>query len=211
MGWLVHRRRHPGVLVVGAGAPVDRRALVLGGAVVSGLLAGFVLGPLWGIDPWVVALAADVALVAVTRWVPWRELPLAMAVAVGAVTVVVALVVPSDLLSPLVEQDGPAGVAAVALAGATAANLLNNLPALLISLDATSTMTAGQWAWLAGLNTGAVLLPIGALANLLWWRILRQEEVDLSFRRYVTVVLPVAGPALVAGALVLAVQQAAGW
>ena len=70
-------------------------------------------------------------------------------------------------------------------------------------------MTAGQWAWLAGLNTGAVLLPAGALANLLWWRILRQEEVAVSLLRYVAVVLPVAVPALLAGALVLAAQQLA--
>jgi len=62
--------------------------------------------------------------------------------------------------------------------------------------------------WLLGVTTGAALLPIGALANLLWLRILRAEGLAPSWRRYVALTLPVAGPALLAAALTLAGERA---
>ena len=87
------------------------------------------------------------------------------------------------------------------------ANAVNNLPALLIALDGTTQVGWGTRAWLLGVNTGAVLLPLGALANLLWLRIMRDEEGRVSLRRYAGAVLPVALPALAAAALTLAVER----
>src|SRR4029077_2681004 len=76
VGWAVFRRRAPKALAAGVGGAVDRRALTIGSCVVAGLLVGFVFGGLWGIDPWVVALAADLVLAIVTRALPWRSVPL---------------------------------------------------------------------------------------------------------------------------------------
>jgi Na+/H+ antiporter NhaD/arsenite permease-like protein len=53
-----------------------------------------------------------------------------------------------------------------------------------------------------------VLVPVGALANLLWWRVLRAEGERVTLRRYVSEVAPVAVPAVVAATVVLAVSAA---
>ena len=94
------------------------------------------------------------------------------------------------------------------LAGAAVANVVNNLPAVLVAFDTGGPMTWSHWAWLGGVNTGAALLPLGALANILWWRIVRDEGLALSWRRYARLTVPIVLPALVAGALVLAAERA---
>lgn len=208
VGWLVYRRVHPTTVPSGSPGVPDARALRLGGAVVAFVLAGFVLGPLVGIPPWAVALVADVLLVAVTRTVPWRAVPVATALGVAAVAAAVALAVPADLLSELLARDRPVALAVLVGLATAGANVMNNLPALLVALDGSDHMSWGLWAWLLGVNTGAVLLPIGALANLLWWRILRAEGVAVSLRTYVRVTVPIALPALVAAAGVLAIERA---
>jgi Na+/H+ antiporter NhaD/arsenite permease-like protein len=56
-------------------------------------------------------------------------------------------------------------------------------------------------------NVAVVALPVGALANLLWLRILRPRGIRVEFRRYVRATLPVALPAFAAAAVVLAVER----
>jgi arsenical pump membrane protein len=210
VGWLAYRRRHPGRLELGAADPPDGRALRIGGAVVAALLIGFVFGPEVGIDPWVVALTADVALVAVTRHLPWRAVPVATAVGVLALAVVVALIAPDDVMS-VAEGAGTGPAALGVLLGVAVASVVNNLPAALLLADGGTLAEGwGGWGWLLGVNVGAVLSPIGALANLLWWRILRAEGVPVTLRRYVASVWPVAVPALLAAAAVLALTAAVG-
>jgi Na+/H+ antiporter NhaD/arsenite permease-like protein len=75
-------------------------------------------------------------------------------------------------------------------------------------VDGATHPTDGVWAWLLGVNVGAVLLPLGALANLLWLRIVRDEELAIDLRGYVRAVLPIAVPALAAAIAVQAVQVA---
>lgn len=208
VGWLVYRRRHPTILTAGAPGEIDRRVLRTGTVIVAGLLIGFVVGPSFGVAPWIVALAADLVLVVITRTVPWRDVPLATAFGVAAFAVLAAFVVPPDFLAGLLGADHSLGIAGVALAGAGGANVVNNLPALLIALDSTHHVSWGMWAWLGGVNTGAALVPIGALANLLWWRILRDEHVTISMRGYLQIVVPIAIPALIAAAATLALERA---
>lgn len=206
VGWLCYRARHPTVLRSGAPGERDPRALAVGGAVVAVLLVGFVVGPSFGIDPWLVALGADLVLVVVTRTLPWRHIPALTALGVAAVAALVSIVLPADLLTPVLTATGPAAIGGTVLGGAAGANAVNNLPALLVALDGVDHMTAGMWSWLAGVNIGAVLLPIGALANLLWWRIVRDEDVAVDLRSYLRITVPVAGPALLAAAAVIAVH-----
>lgn len=207
VGWLAYRRRHPRRLPPSEVGEPDRTVLRIGGAVVAALLVGFVAGPAWGVPPWAVALAADVVLVVVTRWVPWREVPVRTAALVAAVAAAVAVAVPADALAGLLDRSSPAAVGAIVVGAAGAADVVNNLPALLVALDSATGPTWGFWAWLAGVNTGAVLVPLGALANLLWLRIVRDEGVDIDLRRYVSAVVPVAGPALLAAAACLGLER----
>ena len=208
VGWLAYHRLHVGALRVPDNLAPDRRPLLVGGAIVAGLLVGFTLGPSVGVPSWLVALVADLVLVVVTRSVPWRSVPLATAAVVAAVAAVVALVVPGDLVRGLVSHDAPLAVALVTGVGAAAANAVNNLPALFVGLGDATHVTWGLWAWLLGVNTGAALLPLGALANLLWHRILRADQLAIGWRRHLRLAVPVAGPALVAAAATLALERA---
>ena len=197
VGWLVYRRRHP-------------TTLATGGAVIAALLAGFVLGPSFGIDAWVVAVVADIALIVLVRWVPWREVPVSTALLVAGVAAVVALAVPADALRAPLETSGPAAVGLLAVAAGALANTVNNLPALLVGTGAVDHMTGGMWGWLLGVNVTAVMLPIGALANLLWLRIMRAEGLRVGIRRYLAITVPVALPASAAAIAVLVAERAAG-
>ena len=200
VGWLCYRVRYPTVLRSGAPGDRDARALAIGGSIVAGLVVGFVVGPTFGIDPWLVALGADLVLIGITRTVPWRHIPVRTALGVAAVAALVSSLLPADLLTPVLTATGPGAIGGAALGAAAGANAVNNLPALLVALDGVDHMTLGMWSWLAGVNIGAVLVPIGALANLLWWRILRDEDVAIDVRSYLRITLPVAGPALLAAA-----------
>lgn len=206
-GWLVYRRRYPSRVASPPSARPDPRALRLGGAIVAALLIGFVVGPTFGIAPWMTAVAADLVLVALTRVVPWREVPLLTAAGVAVLGVVVAVVAPTGALHRLVAHDNPLALVGIASGGAVAANVVNNLPALLAVVDGAHRMTWGIWAWLLGVNVAAVSLPVGALANLLWLRILRAEGLRIGFRRYVAMTLPITIPAFGAAVVVLAVER----
>lgn len=204
-GWLVFRRTLPApAIVVSTAASVDRRSLTVGTGVVVALLVGFVLGPSIGVDAWVVVVAADVVLMAITRRVPWRQVPIGTALGVAAVVFAVAATVPSTVANSVQGVESPAGSAAVVVAGAATANAINNIPATLIVTDCVDEATWGVWAWLLGANTGAVLLPLGALANVLWWRIMRVEGVPLSLRSYLAATWWVGSAALTAAAATLA-------
>jgi arsenical pump membrane protein len=207
VGWLLYRRRFPTRLAAGPELPVDRRALTVGGIVVGALLVGFVVGPSFGVEPWMTAVAADLVLVVITRTWPWRSIPVLTALGVAAVAALAALIIPEHALTGLLHHPAPLALIGVGAVATAAANVVNNLPALLLALDGVHRMTWGMWAWLLGVNAGAVLLPIGALANLLWLRILRAEDVRVRFRTYLGVTLPIAVPALAAALVTLALER----
>jgi arsenical pump membrane protein len=213
VGWLVYRRRLPARLPGPAPGPArteaevagERRALRIGGGVVAALLVGFTVGPVVGVEPWMAVVVADALLAVVVRRAPWRNLPVGTALGVAAMAALVAVVVPASALEPVRSAVGFGGLAAVVVGGAAAAGVVNNLPATLAVVEGATTATPGVWAWLVGVNVGSVLLPFGALANVLWLRILREEGVELGLRRYVVTVVPLAlVPLLVATAVAAA-------
>jgi arsenical pump membrane protein len=208
-GWLVYRRRYPTRLATPVREPADRRALLLGGAIVAGLLIGFVAGPRVGIAPWMTAAAADLVLIGVTRVIPWRDVPLLTAAGVAALAAVIALVATSGSIQHLVTHDRPLALIGIASMAGVIANAVNNLPALLLVVDGADRMSWGMWAWLLGVNTAAVLLPIGALANLLWRRIMRTEGLAIGLRDYARITIPIAVPAFAAAAFTLGLERLA--
>ena len=202
-GWLVFRRRAPRHLDTGPPSEPDPVALRLGVTVVSLTVVGFVLGPWIGLQPWMVLLVVDAVLVTYLRWMPWRDIPIGTALAVGALVVVASVlgVGPGTWMSG--EGVGPAATSA--LVGAGTANLINNLPATVVGLGSITSMTDGSWGWLWGVNAGSLLLPWGTLATVLWWRVLRSEDVAIDLRTYLRTVVPVALPAFLAGTAVMLV------
>lgn len=208
VGWLMFRRAAPATVPAAVGPPVDHRAVRIGTLVVAGLLVGFVFGGLLEIEPWMVALVADAVLIVVTRHLPWRDVPIPTALAVAGVAMVAALVVSPSATEWLGTIEAPLAVSATVGVAAAVANVVNNLPATLIGLEGVDDATWGFWGWLLGVNVGAALLPIGALANLLWWRIVRSEGVEINVRRYVRSTAPIVVATLIASAACLGVLAA---
>jgi arsenical pump membrane protein len=74
---------------------------------------------------------------------------------------------------------------AIAAISAVLANLLNNLPAILILAPALAPAGAGAvLAALIGVNIGPNLTYVGSLATLLWRRILRSEDADVHLGEF---------------------------
>jgi arsenical pump membrane protein len=77
------------------------------------------------------------------------------------------------------------------ISSAFTANILNNIPMTVayIPIIQTATHTNLLPAALAttiGSNLGANITPIGALAGIMWMSILRDKEVKLSFKEFIT-------------------------
>ncbi|MFD7709219.1 SLC13 family permease [Streptomyces sp. NPDC059785] len=170
-------------------------------------LAGFVVASAVGVDPaW--SAAAGAAVLAGRALVRRRTTPLAVLRATApaflafvlALGVVVRAVVDNGLADALgrLMPDGtglPALLAVAALA-AVLANVINNLPAVLVLLPLAAGAGPGAvLAVLLGVNIGPNLTYAGSLATLLWRRIVHQHDhgVDLKeFSRLGLIAVPAA-------------------
>ncbi|WP_220449546.1 ArsB/NhaD family transporter [Nonomuraea longispora] len=162
----------------------------------AGTLAGFALTSALGIDPaWAAAAGAlvlaaralgkgriTVAGIARATAVPFLAFVLSLGVVVRAVLdngLAEALdhLTPRDATLPTL-----LGVAALA---AVLANVVNNLPAVLVLLPLTAPAGPGAvLAVLLGVNIGPNLTYAGSLATLLWRRIIRQHEHIVDLREF---------------------------
>jgi arsenical pump membrane protein len=152
-------------------------------AVVAATLAGFALsGPL-GFDPlWPAALGA-LALAVLVR-APARAVARALDVPLLGFVLglgVIVRAVSDHGLGDAVDSLLPSGEGLLALLGATAvaavlANLVNNVPAMLVLLPAAAAAgPATTLAVLIGVNAGPNLTYTGSLATLLWRRVLHER------------------------------------
>ncbi|MFJ3221511.1 SLC13 family permease [Kitasatospora sp. NPDC086801] len=170
-------------------------------------LAGFILTSAIGVNPAWAALAG--ALVLATRALAQRRTTLTAIVRAAdvpflafvlALGIVVRAVVDNGLASALAHLI-PGGTTLPALLGIAAlaavlANIINNLPAILVMLPLTAPTGPGAvLAVLLGVNIGPNLTYAGSLATLLWRRILREHDTDVNlgeFTRLGLLVVPVA-------------------
>lgn len=202
VGWFAYRRvfriRPRAAARVGAHGP-DKRALVVGLGAIALFLLLLLGGEPFGVPAWAAALATELVLIGITRRVPWREVPLGTAVLAAALAVLAAGVagaLPHAFTS--LDAGGTRGFAA----GVVSANLLNNLPAVLVGV--THLSARGRvWPLLLGVNLGPLLLLTGSLAALLWQASARRAGVEVDARHYSRVGAAVGLPAMVAAALVL--------
>jgi len=204
VGWLVHRRSVPPLgRLVDERSSGDRRALVWGSGLTALLVLGFVAGERFGIRPWVVVLLVDLVLVALTRHLPLREVPLATALAVlGAGAAIGLLLEVVDLRALFVSAHAP-GILQSVVVGSIATAACNNLPAVLLGLHYVDGGGSRLWAYLLAVNVGPALVLHGSLAGLLWQRTACRLGVRVGALRYSAVGLRVGGPALLAGTLAL--------
>ncbi|MFI6659294.1 SLC13 family permease [Streptomyces sp. NPDC050523] len=159
-------------------------------------LAGFVVASAVGIEPaWVAAAGALV--LAGRALVRRRASPLSVVRAaqpaflafVLALGIVVRAVVDNGLAGALAHVL-PGGSGFLALLGIAAlaavlANLINNLPAVLVLLPLTAAAGPGAvLAVLLGVNIGPNLTYAGSLATLLWRRILHRDGHDIQLAEF---------------------------
>nr|WP_313884397.1 SLC13 family permease [Streptomyces tropicalis] len=215
--YLVFRRFFARDLAAAAppATPAERPELPLFALVtVACTLAGFVLTSAVGVDPAWAALAGALVL-AVRALVRRRATPMSVVRAAApsflafvlALGIVVRAVVDNGLADALGHVlPGGSGLPAllgIAALAAVLANLINNLPAVLVLLPLTAPAGPGAvLAVLLGVNIGPNLTYAGSLATLLWRRIVHQHEhgVDLKeFTRLGLLAVPAAlVPAVVA-------------
>jgi len=94
---------------------------------------------------------------------------------------------------------------------ALGANVVNNLPALLVALPKLGHHTpASLWAVLLGVNIGPVVLVTGSLASLLWLSTLRRLGVAVGPGDFTRFGLRVGLPAAAAATATELVLRAAG-
>jgi arsenical pump membrane protein len=185
-----------------AAEPADRSTTDQAGvpvftvAVVAATLAGFVITSAAGINPAWAAFAG--AAILAGRALAQRRTTVAglgraadvpFLVFVLGLGIVVKAVIDNGLgraLGPLLPSGTslPALLATAALA-ALLANVINNLPAVLVLVPLAVPSGAGAvLAVLLGVNIGPNLTYTGSLATLLWRRILRQHGSGLSLREF---------------------------
>jgi arsenical pump membrane protein len=197
--YLVFRRFFATDLDAGAQAasvseppPLPMFALVTVGCT----LAGFVLASAVGVDPTWAALAGALVLAAralLRRRTTPRALLSAASVPflafVLALGVVVRAVVDNGLdeaLGQLIpEGTGLVDLFALAALAAVLANVINNLPAVLVLLPLTAPSGPGAvLAVLLGVNIGPNLTYAGSLATLLWRRIVHAHDEEVELREF---------------------------
>jgi arsenical pump membrane protein len=177
-------------------APAAVRLPVFALAVLGLTLAGFAITSLIGVSPaWAAcAGAAVLAVYGLVRRrgtlggivravnVPFLAFVLALGVVVRAAMVNGLDRATRDLVPT---GDGLAALFALAVVAAVLANVVNNLPAVLLLLPLVGAGgSAAVLAVLIGVNVGSNLTYIGSLANLLWRNVLHDNDADDGAGRF---------------------------
>jgi arsenical pump membrane protein len=121
----------------------------------------------------------------------------------------VGLVEPVKRVLALTEQWGSVGAPGALFVTALATNVINNLPAALVSATALATLppAASNASLLAsvtvGIDLGPNLSPLGALSTLLWLLILRRRGLEVSASLFLRVGVSATLPALLGAGLVV--------
>jgi len=215
--WIVLRRFFATDLVGRSETEVTTtlRIPVFAFAVVVLTLVGFFVASVLHVDPAFAALGGAITLAVPTlarRRAKVRDIGLALDIpflafvlALGLVVKAVSLHGLSSLVVHLVPNGTSLGsLLLVAGIAAVLANVINNLPAVLLLLPAAAAAGPGVvLAVLIGVNIGPNLTYVGSLATLLWRRVLRQRGEELSTSEFLRLGVVTVPPVLVASTVAL--------
>ncbi|MEV7791299.1 SLC13 family permease [Streptomyces sp. NPDC087512] len=176
--------------------PEPREVPAFALATVACTLVGFVVTSAFGINPaW--AAAAGAAVLAGRALARRRTTPAAIVRAAAlsfcafvlALGIVVRAVVDNGLADALghlmPDSTGLPALLGIAALAAVLANVINNLPAVLVLLPLTAPTGPGAvLAVLLGVNIGPNLTYAGSLATLLWRRIVREHDSDVELGEF---------------------------
>ncbi|MFS4507231.1 SLC13 family permease [Clavibacter sp. Sh2141] len=194
---VIHRKDLLTRYEVGAPTAPTDRVLLVGSAVVVGLLVPALVS---GVEVWIPALAAAVVLAVLTairrpRALRLRLLPWQLVVFASGLFVVMEAAQSLGLTAVMaaVSGQGQDAAALFRLAGVAtlSANAVDNLPAYL-ALEPVAGSPERLVAILVGVNAGPLITPWASLATLLWHERLVSMGVHIRWSRYVLLGLVVA-------------------
>jgi arsenical pump membrane protein len=139
--------------------------------------------------------------------VPWELIPFVLSMFVMALALEKYEV--TAKLASLFGEDRT--ILVYGFASALFANLINNIPmsvlfSSILSAAVPAVSEAGVYASVIGSNIGAFLTPMGALAGIMWLNILKKNEIDFSFAKFVKFGIVLAVPILSAALLGLMIS-----
>ena len=154
------------------------------------LFAGFVIGDFYHIPVSIFALGGAILFLIIASFrnvsfkivfdAPWQILFLS----IGLYIVVFGLK-DAGIMKYLKEIIQNSNTLEVGFLSASLSGILNNLPAVMImDLALKGAKEAFIFANIIGTNIGAKLTPIGALATLLWFDVLRKKGIEITFWQY---------------------------
>ena len=144
-----------------------------------------------------------------SEWTPGKALrstgPRLLVFALGVFVMVDA--VERHGLRSFIARHRPGTATGVGLVGAGLSNLINNLPATVISLPLATGDPHRAYALLAGVDAGPNLTLAGSLATLLWLAVAREQSADVSPLRYLAIGVLTAPVGLAAALVTLEVLR----
>lgn len=207
----------------------DPRQLAVCTIVLAATLAGFFLESKTGIPTWLVALVGAITLLAVHRTIGRGSLrSVIRGVSWDVLVFVVGIFVVvlgvrhvglthqiGGVLTRLVAAGSSIAMFGTSLIAAVCSSILNNHPTADmmgwairdLSLPVFQTRVLAFTALIGG-DLGPKMLPIGSLAALIWFRLLRARGVEIPYSLYVKIGIPITLAAILAAVFVLNVEIA---
>ncbi len=208
---------------------VNRRLVIICKVVLGLTLIGFFTEQLTGIPTSLVAFSGAVVLL-ILNTVYGNDSPILVVKSVGwgAITFVTGIFLVTSglretgltdtlgtIIFGVVDQSVSLGTYVTGIVAAGASALMNNHPtAWIMALTLQDlpleeiTMRTMAFAALIGGDLGPKMLPIGSLAALMWFQILRAKGVEVSYWQYIKIGVPVTLIALLLSLLMLNLEYA---
>jgi arsenical pump membrane protein len=209
---IVFRHELRGRLETPASSPgiADRSIAITSALATSLALAGFVIFPHdLGAVAFVAGSGAAIVLLLLRRWSVWRTFratgPRLLVFALGVFVMVDA--VERHGLRDLIARHSPGSPTGLGVLTAGLSNIVNNLPATVISLPLINGDPQRAYTLLAGVDVGPNLTLAGSLATLLWLAAAREQGTDVSPRRFLAIGVITAPVGLAVALVTLAVLR----
>jgi arsenical pump membrane protein len=227
--WFFRRQIPSHCLVPGPAKPSDKPALLKASGIIMGLtLVGFWTEDLTGVPTAYVAGGAALVLLIVgkaygepvgrvSRAVGWDVVLFLIGMFLVAQALRLAGLTPllGAAIGAAAEHGYGVGTLVTGLAAGGAAAVMNNHPVAGSFAMAITDLSLGEHltrlvalAALIGGDLGPKMLPIGSLAALMWFRLLRDRGIEIPYRQYIRLGVPVSLAAIIVSLLVLNAQAA---
>jgi arsenical pump membrane protein len=150
----------------------------------------------------------------ISQRIPWAVIPfvLSLFLLVEALNTYGLVGAIGRLISSIAGDSAIAYTFVYGLTSTLTANLINNIPmtvafASLVQTVPSSRVSAAVFATVIGSNLGANLTPIGALAGIMWMRIVNGKAFRITFWEFVKYGLLVTPLTLLSGLAILGLEM----